>query len=199
MPNALAHGLVSRSGDLQDLARRRGSVPLPLVGGYRRVAGRPGTIAFVAIRSRRRRPPRDHEVAHMEERLSRGRGCWPLSGWWWLLLWLRLAGRSGRPRVRDGGHAHIRGLGTPRPWFVARPPSKVERGARLGVAQATFRGVVVREAGDARAASLAATGCEFQRELVSLLRVVGVCLCGSEAVCVRGSPAGMDAGGTGSG
>jgi len=23
-------------------------------------------------------------VAHMEERLSRGRGCWPLSGWWWL-------------------------------------------------------------------------------------------------------------------
>ena len=26
------------------------------------------------------------------------------------LMWLRLAGRSGRPRVRDGGHAHIRGL-----------------------------------------------------------------------------------------
>jgi hypothetical protein len=34
--------------------------------------------------------------------------------------------------------------------------------------------------------------------LVSLLRGVGVCLCGSEAVCVRGSPAGRDAGGTGS-
>ena len=63
------------------------------------------------------------------------------------LMWLRLAGRSGRPRVRDGGHAHIRGLGTPRPLFVALPLSKVERGARLGVAQATDRGVGVREPG----------------------------------------------------
>jgi hypothetical protein len=45
------------------------------------------------------------------------------------------------------GHAHIRGLGTPRPLFVARPLSKVERGARVGVAQATNRGVVVREPG----------------------------------------------------
>ena len=43
-------------------------------------------------------------------------------------MWLRLAGRSGRPRVRDGGHAHIRGLGTPRPLFVACPLSIVERG-----------------------------------------------------------------------
>src|SRR5664280_405063 len=40
---------------------------------------------------------------------------WLVVGW----MWLRLAGRSGRPRVRDGGHAHIRGLGTPRPLFVA--------------------------------------------------------------------------------
>jgi hypothetical protein len=31
--------------------------------------------------------------------------------------------------------------------FVARPLSKVERGARVGVAQATNRGVVVREPG----------------------------------------------------
>jgi hypothetical protein len=72
--------------------------------------------------------------------------CW----WWrwmWMWMWLRLAGRSGRPRVRDGGHAHIRGLATPRPLFVARPLSKVERGARVGVAQATNRGVVVREPG----------------------------------------------------
>ena len=50
---------------------------------------------------------------------------WVGGGW----MWLRLAGRSGRPRVRDGGHAHIKGLGTPRPLFVARPLSKVERGA----------------------------------------------------------------------
>jgi hypothetical protein len=68
---------------------------------------------------------------------------WLVVGW----MWLRLVGRSGRPRVRDGGHAHIRGLGTPRPLFVARPLSQVERGARVGVAQATNRGVGVREPG----------------------------------------------------
>jgi hypothetical protein len=45
-----------------------------------------------------------------------------------VMLWLRLAGRSGRSRVRDGGHAHIRGLATPGLLFVARPLSKVERG-----------------------------------------------------------------------
>src|ERR1019366_7037260 len=86
-------------------------------------------------------------VAHMEGRVSRGRGCWPLSGW-------RVVecgcGSWGGPGVRGFatvGHAHIRGLGTPRPLFVARPLSKVERGARVGVAQATNRGVVVREPG----------------------------------------------------
>ncbi len=63
------------------------------------------------------------------------------------LMWLRFAGRSERPRVRDGGHAHIRGLGTPRPLFVARPLSKVERGRPGAVAQATNRGVGVREPG----------------------------------------------------
>jgi hypothetical protein len=49
-----------------------------------------------------------------------------------VMLWLRLAGRSGRSRVRDGGHAHIRGLATPGLLFVARPLSKVERGDRVG-------------------------------------------------------------------
>ena len=69
-----------------------------------------------------------------------GGGAW--------VMWLRLAGRSGRPRVRDVGHAHIRGLGTPRPLFVARPLSKVERGRPGGAgAQATNRGVGVREPG----------------------------------------------------
>ena len=34
--------------------------------------------------------------------------------------------------------------------------------------------------------------------MLSLLRGVGVCFGGSEAVCVRGSPVGRDAGGTGS-
>jgi hypothetical protein len=42
-------------------------------------------------------------------------------------------GLRGGPGVRGFatvGHAHIRGLGTPRPLFVARPLSKVERGRR---------------------------------------------------------------------
>ena len=43
---------------------------------------------------------------------------------------MRLAGRPGCPRVRDGRHAHVRGLGTPRPLFVARPLSIVERDRR---------------------------------------------------------------------
>ena len=59
-------------------------------------------------------------------------------------------GLRGGPGVRGfatGGHAHIRGLGTPRPLFVARPLSKVERGRPGAGAQATDRGVVVREPG----------------------------------------------------
>jgi hypothetical protein len=40
---------------------------------------------------------------------------------------------------------------------------------------------------------------ECQRELVSLRRVVVFCFGGSGVVCVRGSPAGKEAGGTGSG
>ena len=89
-------------------------------------------------------------------------------------MWLRLAGRSGRPRVRDVGHAHIRGLGTPRPWFVARPLSKVERARPGAGAQATNRGVVC--ASRDRSGRLASGNglWGFQRELVSLLRVVGV-------------------------
>src|SRR5665648_212506 len=80
--------------------------------------------------------------------------CW---GWWW--MWLRLAGRSERPRVRDGGDAHIRGLGTPRPWFVARPLSEVERAARGAVLRRHFAELLCASR-DARGASLAATGCE---------------------------------------
>jgi hypothetical protein len=71
-------------------------------------------------------------------------------------MWLRLAGRSGRPRVRDGGHAHIRGLGTPRPLFVARPLSKVERGARWALLRRQIAELLCASR-DARAASLAAT------------------------------------------
>ena len=69
----------------------------------------------------------------------------------WLVVAVFVVAACGAVRAVRGfatvGHAHIRGLGTPRPWFVARPLSKVERGARVGAAQATFRGVVVREPG----------------------------------------------------
>jgi hypothetical protein len=72
------------------------------------------------------------------------------------------------------GHAHIRGLGTPRPLFVARPLSKVERARPGAGAQATNRGVVCASR-DSSGRLASRNGLwEFQRELVSLLRVVGV-------------------------
>ena len=69
-----------------------------------------------------------------------------------------LRGGPSVPRVRDGGHAHIRGLGTPRPLFVACPLSIVERGRpgrrllRRRIAE------LLCASRDARAASLAVTG-----------------------------------------
>jgi hypothetical protein len=81
------------------------------------------------------------------------------------------------------GHAHIRGLGTPRPLFVARPLSKVERAPQGAGAQATNRGVVCasREVlGPPRQPQRVVS----QREFVSLLRVVGVGV-GSGAVVVQ--------------
>ena len=79
-------------------------------------------------------------VAHMEDRLSRGRGCWPLCGWC-----CRVDGVAVGEAVRAFagfatlGHAHIRGLGTPRPLFVARPLSKVERARPKGGCSAPAR------------------------------------------------------------
>ena len=66
------------------------------------------------------------------------------------IVWLVVGGAAvavrGAARAFAGfatfGHAHIRGLGTPRPLFVARPLSKVERARRGAGAQATNRGVV---------------------------------------------------------
>ena len=52
----------------------------------------------------------------------------------WLVVVVECGcGSWGGPGVRGvatGGPSHIRGLGTPRPLFVARPLSKVERGRR---------------------------------------------------------------------
>ncbi len=58
------------------------------------------------------------------------------------------------------GHAHIRGLGTPRPLFVARPLSKVERGRLVGRLLRRRVAELCARAGIARAASSAATGCK---------------------------------------
>jgi hypothetical protein len=79
-----------------------------------------------------------------------------LFGWWWL-VWLRLAGRSERPRVRDGGHAHIRGLSQ----------DLCSSHVRCLKSSAAAGGRVLRRriaellcaSRDARAASPAATGC----------------------------------------
>ena len=75
----------------------------------------------------------------------------------WLVLrgdlWLRFAGRPGRfAGFATFGHAHIRGLGTPRLLFVARPLSKVERARRGRVLRRRIAELCAR-AGIARAAS----------------------------------------------
>ena len=84
--------------------------------------------------------------------------------------------------------------------FVARPLSILERGRRGGLLMGTPR-TGVRDAGEARAASPAATDVDRggQSEALILLVVVDLGFCGTEEACVRGSPAGTDAGGMGSG
>jgi hypothetical protein len=87
--------------------------------------------------------------------------------------------------------------------FGARPLSIVERGRPRVGAVAQRRIAELLRASRAASGRLASRtkvsngGC--QRELVILRRVVVFCFGGSGVVCVRGSPAGRDAGGTGSG
>lgn len=77
-------------------------------------------------------------------------------------MWLRLVGRSGRPGVRDVRSASYAGAGYPKTLFsshvryLSLRSSAVARGA---IAQGSGAELVVREAGRARAASPAATGC----------------------------------------
>ena len=98
------------------------------------------------------------------------------------LMWLRLAGRSERSRDRDGWSCSYSGA-VPRPLFVARPLSKVERGRRGGRVLRRLIAELVCASRAARAASRAATG------------VVGeVCLSQShrsrsESVHIGGAPA----------
>lgn len=72
-------------------------------------------------------------------------------------MWLRLAGRSGRLRVRDGGHAHMRGRLTQdlcsshvRCLKSSAPPGWAVLRRRIAEMLCASR--------DARAASQAATG-----------------------------------------
>jgi hypothetical protein len=111
---------------------------------------------------------------HMEERVSRGQGS---MGRCSAMCRGGVVAVRGAVRAIAGfatfGHAHIRGLGTPRPLFVARPLSKVER-ARWGGCSGDESRSCVREPGcSGRLASRNGLG-RVQRELVSLLRVVGV-------------------------
>ena len=97
----------------------------------------------------------------------------------WQVLWLRFAGRSGRSRVRDVRSCSYSGAG-PRPLFVARPLSKVERArpgrvlrrriAELLCASRECSGRLASRNGLSVSVSVSVS----QRELVSLLRVVGV-------------------------
>lgn len=98
-----------------------------------------------------------------------------LFGWSCEVVWLWFAGRPGRfAGFATVGHAHIRGLGTPRPLFVARPLSKVERARRGAGAQANASRSCVREPGWLGPPREPQRVVGVQRELVSLLRVVGV-------------------------
>ena len=81
-------------------------------------------------------------------------------------------GWRGGPGVRGFatfGHAHIRGLGSPRPWFVARPLSKVDRGRPWPGAQATKRGLVWASRGGAalsrEGSAVATTGPSLTRRV----------------------------------
>jgi hypothetical protein len=110
-------------------------------------------------------------------------------------MWLRLAGRSGRPRSSRRSVSLICGGWLPQDLvFVARPLSKIEHRRLTPGCSWGCRGLGVRECRDARAASSAATGCRGGSQAIA-----GSCFGGMERACVRGSPAGMDAGGTGSG
>ena len=110
----------------------------------------------------------------MEERLSSGMGSMAIV---WLVLRGDVVAVGEAARAFAGfatvGHAHIRGLGTPRPLFVARPLSKVERARRGGCSGDASRSCV-REPGMLGPPHQPQRVVGIQRELVSLLRVVGV-------------------------
>jgi hypothetical protein len=84
--------------------------------------------------------------------------------------------------------------------FVARPLSILERGRLWRLLMGTPR-TGVRDAGEPgpprQPQRVVDRSC--QSEALILLALVDLCFCGTEEACVRGSPAGMDAGGMRSG
>ncbi len=96
------------------------------------------------------------------------------------LMWLRLAGRSGRPRSSRRLVSLICGGWVPQDLvFVARPLSKIEHRRLTPGCSWGCRGLGVRECRDARAASSAATGCRgvgVSGDRGLLLRWDGACL-----------------------
>jgi hypothetical protein len=121
--------------------------------------------------------------------------------WWWCAVDVVAACGAVRASAGSRRWSCSYSGAVPRPLFVARPLSKVERGRqKVAVAQATNRGVVVREPG-MLGPPRQPQRCVWsvsQREVVSLPRA-RVSFGGSGAVCVRGSPAGRDVGGIWSG
>ncbi len=88
---------------------------------------------------------------------------------------------------------------TPRPWF-RRIVRCLKSSAAAGAGAHRRPADGCARCREARAASPAATGCRSlgcQREVLILLALL--CFCGTGVACVRGSPAGVDAGGTRSG
>ena len=123
-----------------------------------------------------------------------------MSGLWWSLMWVAAGGAVRAVRgFATVGHAHIRGLGTPRPLFVARPLSKVERGCWWRLLRRQAAELVCASRGcSGRLAGRNGGVRKCQREVVSLPRA-RVSFGGSGPVWVRGSPAGRAAGATMSG
>ena len=84
--------------------------------------------------------------------------------------------------------------------FVARPLSILERRRRVGGCSWARRGLACAMPGSpGRLASRNGCRSDGQSEALILLVVVDLGFCGTEEACVRGSPAGTDAGGMRSG
>jgi hypothetical protein len=120
---------------------------------------------------------------------------------WGTEMWLRLAGRSGRPRMSRRWSASYAGAGYPKTLVSSHVRCLFSSAAaRVGGCSWARRGLVCAMPGSSgRLASRDGCRSGVQSEALILLVVVDLGFCGTEEACVRGSPAGMDAGGMRSG